>query len=123
MSYPDILMIITNILLISLGVVLTISIYFLVRNNKVCQFRIRLLDEKKYFEYGQLPTYEEMLYKYWYILDFEKFKTLKTDNKNRRKKMKRIIRKLLCFIGLHDFYPASCGFGICPYCGKTEFIG
>lgn len=36
--------------------------------------------------------------------------------------MKRIIRKLLCFIGFHDFYPTSCGFGTCPYCGKTKFI-
>lgn len=51
-------------------------IYFLWRNEKVYQFRTKLIDEA-YPYYRTLPSYDEMLFKYWYVLDFEKFKEIR----------------------------------------------
>lgn len=51
-------------------------IYLLWRNEKVYQFRTKLIDEA-YPYYRTLPSYDEMLFKYWYVLDFEKFKDIR----------------------------------------------
>ena len=45
------------------------------RNEKVCKFRNKLLYEN-YDDYLKLPSYNDMLFKYWYILNFEKFKEI-----------------------------------------------
>ena len=54
-----------------LNIILTIFIsllfpcfYFLYRNSKVCDYRTNLL-MSDYERYKQLPSYDEMLYKFW----------------------------------------------------------
>lgn len=57
------------------NIFLLIVIYMLWRNEKVCEFRNNLLYEN-YDDYLKLPGYNDMLFKYRYILNFEKFKEM-----------------------------------------------
>lgn len=54
---------------------LIFSLYLYWRNERIYIFRKKLL--KEYYEtYSKLPSYAEMLIKYWYILDLNKFKEI-----------------------------------------------
>lgn len=49
------------------------NVYMLFRNEAVYRFRVRVLNED-YANYSKLPNYKDMVYKYWYVWDFERFK-------------------------------------------------
>lgn len=56
--------------------ILIISIwaaYMLIRNEAVYKFRVKTLYDSPNV-YHKLPSYEDMIYKYWYVWDFERFK-------------------------------------------------
>lgn len=68
------------IFLILIVLIPIVGIYFLIRNEKVYKFRIHLLEKKDYESYECLPSYEDMVFKYWWQWDFNKFLIKKVEN-------------------------------------------
>ena len=67
--------ILIGILLLIGPIIILSAIYFLIRNEKVYKWRIAALNENLNL-YKYLPTYDEMLYKYWWIWNANMFKKM-----------------------------------------------
>lgn len=67
------MIIIMKILLVGIIIHLSISVYFLIRNECVYKFRIKVLDECNREIYLRMPNYYEMVFKYFYEWNFNKF--------------------------------------------------
>lgn len=65
--------IIIKIFLISSFINLSIMTYFLIRNERVYRFRNKVLDEYNCETYLKMPSYDEMVFKYFYEWNFKKF--------------------------------------------------
>lgn len=65
--------IIATIIMVIFLISIIISIYNLIRIEWVYQQRTKAIYSD---EYDNLPTFNKMLYKYWYIWDVEKIKKL-----------------------------------------------
>jgi len=65
-----------------MGFTLGVCIYFLIRNNWVYSARISLLNEDIKLYYS-LPSYKQMMYKYFYIWDKNWFvKSIRKNSEN-----------------------------------------
>lgn len=63
----------TIIFLLILSFIYSMAVYFLIRNECVYRFRNKVLDEYNRETYLKMPSYDEMVFKYFYEWNFNKF--------------------------------------------------
>ncbi len=61
---------ISGMVLCAIGVI--VCFYVLIRNNWLCDKVCKLI-YSDFEAYERLPTYDDMLYRKWYVWDFNKF--------------------------------------------------